>query len=68
MKRSIFLKTFGGYLLIIVLLVFLVLVTAFGFIRSRFLDSQASDQEKIDRRPMARSKCFFWSSRSTRNC
>jgi two-component system phosphate regulon sensor histidine kinase PhoR len=49
MKRSIFLKTFGGYLLIIVLLVSLVLVTAFGFIRSRFLDSQASDQEKLAR-------------------
>jgi len=47
MKRSIFLKTFGSYLLIIVLLVFLVLVTSFGFIRSRFLDSQASDQEKL---------------------
>jgi len=49
MKRSIFLKTFGSYLLIIVLLVSLVLVTAFGFIRSRFLDSQASDQEKLAR-------------------
>ena len=49
MKQSIFLKTFGGYLLIIVLLVSLVLVTAFGFFRSRFLDSQASDQEKLAR-------------------
>lgn len=49
MKRSIFLKTFGGYLLIIVLLVFLVLVTAFGFMRTRFLDSQASDQVKLAR-------------------
>lgn len=49
MKRSIFLKTFGGYLLIIVLLVFLILVTAFGFIGRRFLDNQASAQEKLAR-------------------
>lgn len=47
MRRSIFLKTFGGYVLIILLLVVLILVTAFGFIRSRTLDSQAASQERL---------------------
>ncbi len=49
MKRSIFFKTFGSYFLIIVLLVFLILVTAFGFIRRRTLDSQAANQERLAR-------------------
>jgi len=49
MKRLIFLKTFGASLVIIVLLVAVILVTAFGFIRSRTLDSLAADLEKLGR-------------------
>ena len=49
MKRSIFLKTFGSSLLIIVLLAVVILVTAFGFIRSRYLDSLSADLEKLGR-------------------
>jgi two-component system phosphate regulon sensor histidine kinase PhoR len=49
MKRSIFLKTFGASLVIIVLLVLLLLALAFRFIRGHYLDSQAADQEKLAR-------------------
>jgi two-component system phosphate regulon sensor histidine kinase PhoR len=71
MKRSIFLKTFGGYLLIIVLLVALVLITAFGYIGRRFLDNQAADQVKmawaleptvaayLDRNALVETEAFF---------
>lgn len=49
MKRAIFLRTFGGYVLIIVLLTGLILLTAFGSIRSRTLDILAASQERLAR-------------------
>lgn len=49
MRRSIFLKTFGGYVLIIVVLAGLILLTSFGYVRSRGVDILAGSQERLAR-------------------
>jgi two-component system phosphate regulon sensor histidine kinase PhoR len=49
MKRSIFLKTFGGYVLIILVLVGSILLSAFGYVRSRTVEILAASQERLAR-------------------
>lgn len=49
MIRSIFFKTFGSSLLIIILLAVLILATAFQVTRKHYLDSQAQDLERLAR-------------------
>lgn len=47
MKRSIFLKVFGGYLLIIIALTVLILVFSFGAIRTFYLDTLSHNLENL---------------------
>jgi len=47
MKRSIFLKIFGGYLIISLALAFLILLFAFNAFRSFYLDTLANDLQNL---------------------
>jgi two-component system phosphate regulon sensor histidine kinase PhoR len=47
MKRSIFLKIYGGYILIVIILTVVILVYSFETIRNHYLENQASHLEKF---------------------
>jgi two-component system phosphate regulon sensor histidine kinase PhoR len=49
MKRSIFLKVFGGYLLVILIFTVLIFVLSSGLIRSFYVDTLSRDLENLGR-------------------